>query len=135
MRRTLLVALAGIIVEVATGCPQKSAVWIEDGSTSQHLVFRLGRSVGGGPPDDFYGMTVSRCGADGTAQNAVWAVARSQDVPVPIRVVYGEAPAGYRTVKGPDPLQPGCYEAADSGSGRMRFLVNVDGSVQVQKDE
>jgi len=135
MRRPLAIVLVAIFAGVATGCPEKSAVWIEQGSTSQHLVFGLGRTVGGRAPDNFYGMTVSRCGADGTAQNAIWAIARTDEVPVPTRVVYGEPPSGYRTVKGPERLQPGCYQAADAGSGRLQFRVNADGSVQAEKDQ
>lgn len=130
MKSMPLSLLAASFMLILVGCPERSAVWIEAGSSADSLVFGVGRTAHGPPPANLHGLTISPCGADGTSETAVWAIARTSAAPVPARINYGLAPHGYSTVAGPTPLRPGCYVAADAGSGRLRFEVKVDGTVE-----
>jgi hypothetical protein len=129
MRRILSLGVLAAALAL-TGCPEQTAVWIEDGSTAEQLSFGVGKTEGGAALGNLAGLTVFPCQADGTPQNAVWVIARSGEGAVPSRVVYGQAPTGYRTVKGPEPLPPGCYMAGISGSGRVRFHVTQEGAIR-----
>lgn len=122
--------LAAAMTLVLLGCPERSAVWIETGSTADSLVFGVGRTAHGPPPANLHGLTISPCNADGTSKTAAWAIARTSATPVPGRIAYGHAPLGYTTIAGPLPLTPGCYLAADAGSGRFRFYVRIDGTIE-----
>lgn len=122
------VAIAGCVMLV--GCPEKSAIWIEPGSTADHLVFGVGRSRHGPPPKNLHGISVVPCGKESQLpSSAVWTLARSADSAVPRRITYGEAPPGFVSRRQAEALRPGCYRAEDSGSGQIEFTVNSDGTV------
>ena len=48
----------------------------------------------------------------------------------PARVVYGEPPTGFQSERGPEPLVPGCYQAAILGTGGVQFMIDLDGGVR-----
>ncbi len=115
------------------GCPQRSAVWVEPGSTASHLVIGIGEAEHGRPPANLYGLAVVRCGDESRLPNsAIWSIARVGEGPVPGRVIYGSTPSGFETRVSPQALTPGCYRVQDSGSGRMTIQIDSNGSVQTQ---
>src|SRR6185437_323737 len=123
-------AAAVLACVTLVACPARSAIWIEPGSTANHLVFGLGETRHGPPPKSLYGITVVPCGKEGQLPaSAVWAVARSADSAIPGRISYGETPPGFVTRRQAAVLRAGCYRAEDSASGRVEFLVNSDGTV------
>jgi hypothetical protein len=48
-------------------------------------------------------------------------------------VEYGEAPPGYRTVRGPERLTSGCYYADIQGSGGLQFVIDDAGGVHAKE--
>lgn len=128
------VALAAVAALTLSACPRESAIWVEPGSTATHLVFGVGKSRNGPPLANLYGITVVPCGREDRLPGAaVWILARSEEIPAPVRVTYGEPPRGYVSRKAPGSLQPGCYRAEDSGSGRVEFDVDASGQVHERK--
>jgi hypothetical protein len=134
-------ALAFLLGASATGCTmRKSAVWVEPGSSVQHLVFGVAKSRGGSEPVAHLNyFAVKTCYATGAVQRTLWE-SRGQ-VPSgqhpPTRIEYGTAPRGFVNRVGPTPLRPGCYEGLISGngiSGTARFNVTADGSIVEQRE-
>jgi hypothetical protein len=114
-------------------CPQRSAVWVEPGSTARHFVIGVGALAHGPPPANLYGLTVVRCGDENKLpESAVWAIARISEGSVPDRVVFGIAPPGFETRVQAQALLPGCYRVQDSGSGRMEIVVAADGAIRMR---
>jgi hypothetical protein len=114
-------------------CPQRSAVWVESGSTAQHFVIGVGSRAHGPPPANLYGLTVVRCGDENKLPgSAVLTIARVSEGSVPGRVIFGIAPPGFETRVQPQALLPGCYRVQDSGSGRMEIAVATDGAISMR---
>ena len=112
------------------GCPKRSALWIEPGSTARHLIFGVGKTRHGPPLSSLQGITVVACGRESELPNsALWSLGKSSDGPVPTRIVYGVDPPGYTSHGAAPPLITGCYRAEDSGSGRVEFVVHPEGTV------
>lgn len=127
-RAALLAAL------ILMGCPEKSAVWIVDGSTATRLEFGIGRTRDDPRGFETDGIRVFRCDGPSAGEGAVWAASVDTVGPGPVkRVVYGDPLPGWRSVQGPSPITPGCYRAAISGTGRTEFEVKPDGSVVEKK--
>lgn len=130
VRSWALLAMAILLV----ACPEKNAVWVEDGSTATNLTFGVGSSRDGrGPPlGKLPTLAVVRCVPPGEAEDVIWqiAVAGPGEAPVPTRIRYGEPPRGYVSQVGPGELTPGCYEARTMGTGRVRFEVEPNGTVR-----
>jgi len=119
---------AALTALVAIGaCAGRNAVWIEEGSTAQRLVFRLAADrETGASPELFYGLSVVTC-RDG---RVMWNFGvTSGDAPIPVAVTYGTPVPGFPTRSGPEPLTPGCYQVTISGPASTRFRVGADGSV------
>jgi len=124
--RARALLLAGCLA--LTACAGRNAVWVEPGSTAARVVFRVANTPGGAAPIDFfYGLTVATC----EGGRVMWTMrnADTQSAARPIRIVYGEPPAGYVSATGPLPLVPGCYRATVSGPASTEFVVRADGSV------
>lgn len=123
------------VIVVATACLASCStpgeIWVQEGSTAAHLVFRFGQKRDGPALLSFGGLRVDRCEPASTDAHpaAIWILAPANgDLPID-RVTYGEAPEGYRSVEGPYPLVPGCYIADSMSGGSVRFLVTGNGSV------
>lgn len=134
MKVGLLIPLCLVLV----ACPYRSAVWVEPGSTAEHMVFVLGKADNHPePPLQLYYFGVYPCPFDdeswGQPEQAVWLIEEAGNASVPRRVVYGVDPPGYKTVRGPAPLTPGCYRARDSGNGFVEFEVLEAGGVAAKR--
>jgi hypothetical protein len=126
-RRAL--AVAGVVL--VTGCPQKVAMWIAPGSSSQNLVFLLGSERG--RPSDVAEWRISVWACSDSTPNRLGRMMWEANVFGADRaalvhsVRYGEAPRGFKTVISAQPLVPGCYVAAVGQA--IRFFVQPDGSI------
>lgn len=125
-----MVAFASLLL--LSACPGRTAVWVIDGSTASHLEFGIANRRNGGRPVKVGVLRVGYCHApDYGADGAVWIIGEdSLREPLVTRVTYGQAPLGYRSAVGPEPLRPGCYSVTVSGMGRVRFEVDSSGSVR-----
>ena len=127
-----LALLAAILL--VCDCTQESAVWLDSGSTSDHLTFLIGRhrrDVQGTPISS---LDVTACSdPDETFANKYWGVIRAgNDISVH-RIQYGAVPRGFGQHHTPLRLTPGCYRVRISGSGRTRFTVRADVTVVEQR--
>jgi hypothetical protein len=73
--RVALVLLAGV-----GGCPQRTAVWVEQGSTAPRVVFGVAEKRGGTRPVAVGVLRVQQCGGPTSGSGAWWAPARAQTV-------------------------------------------------------
>lgn len=118
------------VIPILAGCPMKNAVWIQEGSTSRHLVFGVGGEHGDGRGTFVPTFTVDRC-EDNTL---MWGAGQGPGAEVMhATITYGLVPPGYERLRGRADsaltLLPGCYEARAGGSGRAVFDVLEDGAV------
>ena len=134
MRRSLsyhrLLAVATFsCVLVLCGCPQRTAVWVEAGSTANHLVLKIGKSRGviGGVAVGV--VRVDRCANPTTGAGAMWVVGPQHGTADMDSLVYGVAPDGFVSDQGPQSLTPGCYRVSISGTGRVSFAIDSIGHV------
>jgi hypothetical protein len=135
----LLSALALTSTVTLAACPRQSAVWIEGQEAPGRPVFGVGRSLHG--PATWLGLfIVAPCaGFDGTARTARWFLVQDGEPRAISELTYGRVPPGYAATKYMSseqsqtavapPLGPGCYIAATSGTGQVRFMVEPDSSV------
>lgn len=85
-------------------------------------LFHLGLIRRGGA-GFFYGLTVMTC----TGSKPYWTFGvRGAKGPPPDTVTYGATPAGYATVIGPLPLDPGCYRVLVTGGASAQFHIAPD---------
>ncbi len=112
-----------------TACPQKTAVWVEEGSTAGHLVLGIGSRRGHPGDADIGVVRVYRCDRTSDGPGASWLVGPMGRTEQIKRLVYGETPSGFSSEQGPEPLTPGCYKVATSGTGTTGFTVDSLGTV------
>lgn len=121
-----------VAVMLVAACPQKTAIWIANGSTTQHLEFIVGKKRGKEEPVRFYAVIVSRCErSDSEAEPFIWSIwetpaAISQ---YPTRVLYGHVPTGFEEKDTAMALTVGCYQASTIGSGAISFKVDSLGKI------
>ena len=130
MRRVgwLRIAAPMVLLGLAA-CPQQTAIWLLSGAEAGQPVFGIGESRDGASLTEVPYVFVSPCdGFVGTAGQAIW-VLRSvvATTAAPRQVQVGHPPPGYRVVKGPERLQPGCYIASIEG-GHVEIEVRGDRS-------
>jgi len=122
--RLLTVAL----VIVCSSCERAiNEVRIEPGTVPMRPVFVLTDTSGKDRSGVIYGLSVVRCGSD----SAVWQIDATGSKEQPARITYGDAPPGYETRRGPQPLTPGCYDVFITDGRRSRFRVDAAGRVVV----
>ncbi len=122
-----LIGLSAIVL--LTACPQRTAVWIGDGSTASDVVFRIADKRDGNGDVAIGVVRVYACDGSDSGGGAMW-VAGPQGGTVSIhQIVYGELPPNWESDQGPKALTPGCYRVASSGTGRTEFVVGADGTV------
>ena len=128
----MLKLLSAFCVLTLGACtPQANTLWIESGSTSEHLVFGLGVTQDGPAIDQFGVLRVSHCDGPKVGKGAVWVLSQVVEGPPPTAVVYAQVPVGYVSDQGPEPLSPGCYEAYATTGGQVRFFVDPGGAIRV----
>jgi len=111
-------------------CPQRTAVWVEPGSSQNHLVLRIADRVGGKGRIALAGLRVDRCGDSNVGTTGPWIIhGMGGTSDSTVQVVYGEVPAGFEETHPAEPLASGCYEVTISGNGRTRFDVLDDGTI------
>ena len=113
-----------VVLGLAAGCMRHSAVWLEPGSTLEHLRFGYGARRGSHEPlDDLQLMEVAACGVGPSerrvSERVFWLASGSAIDPTALAgvVSYGEPPRGLVTRRGPERLVPGCYVFSISGNG------------------
>ena len=117
-----------------TACPQNSAVWIQPGSTRDHLVFQLSGDHRSRPQTVYSGsIRVERClTASETRPDLMWGAA-PRNTAVLTSITYGVMPAGYEPLMNQPSkakvLTPGCYFVGTSGSGNLKFDVLPSGDI------
>ena len=128
MRRFIFLLVgAGLLL----GCPREQlAVWIEESSTADSLVFGLGDRYRSGPPTrrlDFF--RVHPCPENRVWQAAIWDITGATPNP-PSTILFGHVPEGYtEQVSAPDPILPGCYAVYTNDGIATRFEVSQTGGV------
>lgn len=110
----LLIALAA--------CPEKTAVWVAEGSTARDLTLVFGHTEGRERRMSSI-VRVDRCGP-GDIDDALWIVSIDTS-----RVTYGVPGPGAQPMAEARPLGPGCYHASMSGTGTVGFTVDSLGAV------
>ena len=123
--------LAGVIG--LTACPQRTAVWIEQGSTASHVIFGIADTRHGSGRVSIGVVRVYGCEAPDGGQGAMWVVSPKNGTANVHQLVYGETPPGFVSDQGPRPLAPGCYRVAISGTGRTQFTIDATGAVTEQE--
>jgi hypothetical protein len=131
-RSRLLPRVALLLLAAVGGCPQRTAVWVEQGSTAQHVVFGVADKRGGTRAVAVGVLRVQQCGGPTTGSGAWWVVGPSAGTDSLRQIVYGQTPAGWVSEQGPRALTPGCYEVEVSGTGTTRFAVDSAGRVTEQ---
>ena len=111
-----------ILLLALAGCPQKSAVWIEPGSTARELTLVFGEKKGRERRMSSF-VRVDRCGP-WARDSAMWLVSIDTS-----RVTYGVPGPGARAEREARPLVPGCYYAHMSGTGSVAFRIDSLGAV------
>jgi hypothetical protein len=131
LRRALL--CAGLVV--LSGCPQQTALWIEPGSTAEHLVFGISNVRGGTTAIQITVLRIDRWDVQSGGYLLHWGYGAGGGI-VPdgsTRIMYGVMPGDAEPLEGAPaeapPLQEGCYLAYDTGTGRAVFLVDAAGRV------
>lgn len=128
MRYGVSLALVGIAILV-TGCPKQTAIWVEEGSTSTRLLFRIASERGAEVPVNFQVLNVSRC----ESGERYWVISSTHEgVSPPLQVQYGVVPEGYATSVEAKPLGPGCYLASVIGTGRATFTIDDEGGIRAE---
>src|SRR5918999_538123 len=125
--RSARVAVAILFGLIIGGCPQRTGVWIREGSTSNDLVLEFGKERGKPGNAAIGAIRVYRCDAPATGAGAAWVVGPASgtaDVP---QIRYGETPVGFTSDQGPQPLVSGCYRVDISGTGKTEFVIDSAG--------
>ena len=110
------------------GCPQRTAVWLEPGSSRSTLAFVISNRRGNTNGIGIEGLRVDRCDANVDAPPQ-WMIVGTYGTASAHRIRYGQLPEGFSTARQPEALSTGCYRVTISGTGRLRFDVRSDGSV------
>lgn len=111
-----------ILLLALAGCPQRTAVWIAEGSTARELTLVFGKKEGRERRIQVF-VRVDRCGP-WHRDSALWMV----DIDTS-RVTYGVPGPGVHQHMEAQPLAPGCYEVMTTGTGGAIFTVDSLGTV------
>ena len=125
--------LLALLLLVA-GCPRRTAVWVEEGSTREHLVFRVSDERGSDHPLAIWYVRVDRFVPESQTYEIMWGFSFATSPPEMTRVEYGVVPHGAKSMvpseAGAPLLAPGCYQAYTDGTGRSVFEVEAGGVVR-----
>jgi hypothetical protein len=124
--RTSRVASALLAVLVLAGCRERTAIWVEPGSTAEHLTFVVGPEEGEEARLAAL-LRVYECGNPGRrfyTGDAYWIASIDTS-----RVLYGASTWTVRPQIPARPLTPGCYHASTDGGAEVAFVVDEAGEV------
>lgn len=125
-----MVLLLGALAAGAAGCAEDVSIWVEPGSTAEHLVFRVSTDPHGDKPAAPDGLLVTPCRPQSADSATVWAIGRNVEATSSITEIrYGTVPPGYTETSPPKPLRPGCYAVSYAAKEATYFLVTDDGRV------
>jgi len=128
MRNACALFALGVFVFACEGVVNE--VRVEPGAAPLKPAFVLTDTSGRGPSGTIYGLSIVSCRSD----NVLWQIAATGSNSAPSRIVYGEAPPGFRVNAGPEALRPGCYDVFVTGGRRARFRVDAAGRVTPDPD-
>ena len=111
-----------VLLLLLAACPQRTAVWIAEGSTARDLTFVLGQKEGRERRIQSY-VRVDRCGP-WYRDSAMWIASADTS-----RVTYGVTGPGATEQQPARPLVPGCYSVMTGGTGSVAFAVDSLGGV------
>lgn len=124
--------LALFTLPVLGGCPEKTALWIQPGSTSEHLVFRVSSERGAETPLALALMRIDRYDRVRGEYDLFWGFdATMQRIEVS-EVEFGVLPDNTEPLEGAADeamLLDGCYLAFINGIGQVVFFVTQGGEV------
>lgn len=129
-----------VLFPLLAGCPRVTAIWIEEGSTAEKLVFRVAEARESEDPIWIHLLDVVRFDPASTSYETVWGfVYESLAAPEVTRLEFGVLPNGAQLLRGvPEEvpvLVPGCYKVYTGGTGRTTFFIEEDGGVREVADE
>lgn len=129
LRQIQRVSVLPLLV-LLTACPQKTAIWVRQGSTVHHLEFMLSDRIGGSRPISLHYLEIYRCFPRGAQPRDTMWVLDGDGGTEARSIVYGVAPPGFTEPVRARPLGTGCYDVRTDGTGRTRFVVETNGSVR-----
>ena len=125
--------LLGVLALGTAACPQKTAIWVVAGSTSNHLSLARGEKRHHEEGFAFSSLLVERCTDHSSSRPQImWEIQWAGEVvpdPWPSQIRYGAAPEGFEETAPARDLTPGCYEAWAGGTGLIQFKVDSFGQV------
>lgn len=129
--RRLLLILA--VLPLMTACPRRTAIWVVEGSTVDHLTFGVSAERDGGRGIWIDLLRVDRFDIDTQAFQLLWGFEYGLGSrPEVTRIEFGVIPSEARPLKGVADttpiLVPGCYMAWIDGTGEVAFLIGPDGA-------
>lgn len=124
-RPAYITALA-LLSLTCLACPPDGTIWLEDGATTDRLVFHL--TYGSRGSEEPLNISHFYVIPTGPSNGRVWSV-KSEALHRLSRVEYGVVPPGFTETHPAEPLGPGCYKVA-AGSTFIAFRVQKDGGVR-----
>jgi hypothetical protein len=120
-RLARLVAVCAVAVGL-TGCPENIRVTVARGSTTRHLVFRVGQERFSLAKPELSWLVIQPC-RPSDKNDVVWRIGRNTFGPVDVpSVTFGVVPAGFVQTAPPRPLRPGCYVAGYAAKDGTIFV-------------
>lgn len=129
MKQVTAAGLCLLMSLTLTACPQRTAVWVRDGSTADNLVFQFGTSRGEPGGAQIGVVRVYHCDGPATGPGAAWVVGPEGGTADVRELRYGQTPAGFTSDQGPSRLEAGCYRVDVSGTGKTEFVIDSTGRV------
>ena len=124
--------VAGLFLVFGVACRPALEVWLAASATGAVPAFELGSRRGRPEAMVIVSAWVDRCTApDGAQVPRLWRIVDTTGIAEVRTLVYGVAPAGFRTETAAANLVPGCYriELGGGAPGRLRFEVAANGSI------
>jgi hypothetical protein len=130
--------LVPLTVTWLAGCPVGYALWIQEGSTATHLVFRVSDLGEPTDPVRVTGLSVTPKSCQGRsfpdARSDVWRINGMGVAEKRSSFTYGQTPDGWEEVVRAAPLTTGCYVVWGAELPPRFFRVESDGRITDEGD-